>query len=90
MEPLELEPTIAIRCVRVPVSGGQFGQHRLEPQISLTNMPGNTEAEAWTNTHMLLLQCLQIAQQQITKALTGDTAQRVQVVPMLPGDLVRH
>ena len=84
---LEMQPTITITCTQAPMPGSP-GQVMLQPQISLTHLPGENALQAWGLTHKLLLQCAEIAVQQMLQAVQEQ--QRVAVVPMLPENFVRH
>jgi len=84
---LEREPTIVIACTKVPMPGDP-GQWVLQPRVSMANMPAENALQGWSLTHKLLLQCVEIAAQQMLQAIQGEP--RVALVPMLPGDLMKH
>jgi hypothetical protein len=80
----EPQPTITITCRKVPVAG-QPGQFMLEPQLTMTHMPGG-----WESVYKMLGQCQYHVVLEMVKEAREQGDRRVMVVPGMPGELVRQ
>lgn len=80
----EPAPTIVISCEKRPVSG-TVGSFELVPRLSFTNMPGGLDT-----VYRMLVQSLNIVHYNLLEAAAQQRSEHIQVVPTLPGDLVRH
>lgn len=83
----EPQPTITITCEKRTVRGREG--FMLLPQIRFTHMPGTT-LEAWGNVHRILAQCLSLVADEMVKEAQGQGQPRVQVVPAVPGAVLKH